>query len=80
MSDQPNERKRISKQSEAKKTQRYTDKPVVERCAVCQNMLEFKRPQGGFYYSSFKCAIGGFNVKKNGVCKTHFEMRKEPTL
>lgn len=68
----------MSKQSEAKKSQHYREKPnSCSNCAHYESKLVEKSYDG---YSglttwaeekSKRCAIGGFAVKKMGVCDLH---------
>ena len=59
----------MSKQSEAKEQQGYVAKPVVRRCGVCVHFkFDVKKGDYGPIYSKLRCGIGGFAVKKNGIC------------
>ncbi len=60
----------VSKQSEAKAKQNYVQSPAQRCCANCENM-SFKVKE---YFNGYKemralrCDLGGFAVKKLGVC------------
>lgn len=67
----------MSKQSEAKKQQKYNPKPDPADCAHCEHFTSEQVGNKGYggkmYYQekNMRCGIGGFAVKKRGTCANH---------
>ena len=72
----------MSKQSDAKAIQNYTEKPFVKMCANCEhftfdNVFSHKDWNGKEYTKeeNLRCQKGGFAVKKTAVCQ-YWEAKK----
>lgn len=68
----------MSKQSEAKKAQKYNPKPQQPECQNCfyynSEIKERVSAYGGNTYKDEKklrCGLGGFAIKKKGTCNKH---------
>jgi len=67
----------MSRQSEAKTQQGYNPKPEPAHCANCAHYKSDRVGSEGWdkkiYYEekNIRCGIGGFAVKKRGVCNEH---------
>jgi len=67
----------MSKQSEAKIKQNYNPKPDPQQCANCKHFKSDTIGTVGWdkktYYQekNLRCGIGGFAIKKRGVCTDH---------
>lgn len=67
---------KVSKQSEAKERQGYVAKAAQRVCMTCkhfQSDLEEQRgynskPNGYMMEKNIRCGLGGFAVKKMGLC------------
>lgn len=64
----------MSKQSDAKAIQNYTEKPFVKMCGNCEHLATDERIHAGTFGSvvishSLRCSLGGFKVKKTAVCQ-----------
>ena len=67
----------MSKQSEAKKSMGYVEKPFPRKCSTCSN-YEYdevtEKTYTGVEYTEKKrirCSLGGFAVKANAVCDAY---------
>jgi hypothetical protein len=64
----------MSKQSDAKAIQNYSEKPFVKTCSNCRHFRsDLFTIDGGFYPSfqqekNLRCNLGGFKVKKTALC------------
>ncbi len=68
----------MSKQSEAKKVQNYTPKASQAYCSNCQHYASDKEVKMNAWSKTewideknIRCGIGGFAIKKQGVCDLH---------
>lgn len=67
----------MSKQSEAKSSQKYDPKPTHAVCANCAHYTSDKSSTIGWGGQIFegerclRCVLGGFAVKKGGTCSMH---------
>ena len=68
----------MSKQSEAKKVQNYTPKASPAYCSNCQHYASEKEIKQSTWSGdkweqekNIRCGIGGFAIKKQGVCDLH---------
>lgn len=66
----------MSKQSDAKALQNYTEKPFVKMCGNCkhftfESVVSHTTWSGNVYMKemNLRCSIGGFKVKKTAVCQ-----------
>ena len=64
----------MSKQSDAKALQNYTEKPFVKMCGNCEHFTFEKSGVTGFFgafveHKNLRCSLGGFKVKKTAVCQ-----------
>lgn len=73
----------MSKQSEAKQRQGYDDKPTPRNCGNCTNfrsdsvhMGNSWNPAGYWEEKNLRCGLGGFAVKKRGICNK-FDMKEQ---
>lgn len=71
----------MSKQSVAKIAQNYTPKADPSYCSNCKHYTSEKQmlETGWGLYEKEKnihCAIGGFAIKKQGVCDQHVRIDK----
>lgn len=63
----------MSKQQDRKKFQQYNPKPVNKSCSNCEHFKsEFETVGYGYQKEiNIHCGLGGFAVKKTGVCFFH---------
>ena len=71
----------MSKQSVAKIAQNYTSKAEPAYCSNCQHYdsdKEMFETGWGLYEKekNIRCGIGGFAIKKQGVCGLHIRINK----
>jgi hypothetical protein len=73
----------MSKQSEVKKRQGYTDRAIPQVCMNCASFsFEIGCHGGNPEYPremNFRCRIGGFAVKKMGTCDEFSGKEDQPT-